>query len=282
MGGDAVLSVIVPVFNEGESVRQALDSIAAALTGTDHEIVAVDDASTDGSREILASIPGVRLVAHGDNCGYGASLKDGIRAARGDTLAIIDADGTYPAGRIPEMHALLKDFAMVVGAREPLPRFNRLAKTMLGLLVWVLTRKRVPDLNSGLRAFRRDTAERFMHLLPDGYSFTTTLTIGCLVNHLPVRYLPIRYLPRVGTSKIRPVRDFFNFALLIVRLVTYFKPLEVYLPASFALFLAGAAVGLYSLVVYHRVMDVTTVIFMVFAFQVALLGLLADIIIRKR
>ncbi len=282
MGGDAVLSVIVPVFNERESIRQVLDGIAAPLEGTDHEIIAVDDASTDGSSGLLASLPGIRVIAHEENCGYGASLKDGIRAARGDALAIIDADGTYPAERITEMLSLLGKFPMVVGAREPLPRFNRLAKAMLGLLVWLLTRKHVPDLNSGLRLFRRDTAERFMHLLPDGYSFTTTLTIGCLVNHIPVRYLPIRYRPRIGTSKIRPVRDFFNFALLIVRLVTYFKPLEVYLPASFALFAAGGAVGLYSLVVNHRVMDVTTVILIVFAFQVALLGLLADIIIRKR
>lgn len=277
-----MLSVIVPVYNERESAGAVLDGIAAALAGVDHEILAVDDASTDGSREEIAARPGVRLLSHGENCGYGASLKDGIRAARGGALAIIDADGTYPADRIPAMLGLLGEFAMVVGAREPLPRFNRLAKAMLGALVWLLTRKRVPDLNSGLRLFRRETAERFMHLLPDGYSFTTTLTIGCLVNHLPVRYLPIRYHPRVGKSKIRPVRDFFNFALLIVRLVTYFKPLEVYLPASFALLLAGAAVGLYSLVVYHRVMDVTTVIFIVFALQVALLGLLADIIIRKR
>lgn len=277
-----MLSVIVPVYNEKEGVRQVLDEVAAALQGVEHEVVVVDDCSTDGSREILEGVENIRLVEHGENCGYGASIKDGMAVARGDSIAIIDADGTYPPARLPEMLELLKDHRMVVGERKPLPTLNRLAKIVLKCLVWILTRKRVPDLNSGLRVFRKEVAEKFLHVLPDGYSFTTTLTIGCLVNHYSVCYVPIHYSIRRGTSKIRPVREFFNFVLLITRLVTYFKPLEVFLPASMVLFLSGVAVGLYSLIVHHRVMDVTTLILIIFSIQTAFIGLLADIIIRKK
>jgi hypothetical protein len=171
---------------------------------------------------------------------------------------------------------------MVVATRKPLPPLNYLAKMILRGLVWILTRSRVPDLNSGLRIFKKELAVRYMNLLPDGYSFTTTLTIACLSNHHRIAYLPIDYRMRRGQSKLRPLREFFKFIILIIRLVTYFKPLEVFLPASAFLFLAGVAVGFYSLIVYHRVMDVTMIILILFSLQIALLGLLADLINRKK
>ena len=277
-----MLSVIVPVYNESETVGQVLAEISSSLTEVSHEIIVVDDGSTDGSRESLKGIDGIKLIRHSENCGYGYSIKAGIREARGEDIAIIDADDTYPACRIPEMLALMSTHQMVVATRKPLPPLNYLAKMILRGLVWILTRSRVPDLNSGLRIFKKELAVRYMNLLPDGYSFTTTLTIACLSNHHRIAYLPIDYRMRRGQSKLRPLREFFKFIILIIRLVTYFKPLEVFLPASAFLFLAGVAVGFYSLIVYHRVMDVTMIILILFSLQIALLGLLADLINRKK
>lgn len=277
-----LITVIVPVYNEKEAVQKVVSDVASALKQIDHEIIVVDDGSTDGSREILKSIGKIKLIENEENFGYGASIKIGLNSAAGDIIAIIDADGTYPADQLPSMLAELNANQMVVGTRKPLPPLNRLAKLILKSLVWLLTRRHVPDLNSGLRIFRREIAEKFLHLLPDGYSFTTTLTIACLVNRYNTSYVPIKYNPRHGKSKIRPIREFFNFAILITRLVTYFKPLEIFLPVSMFLFLAGLIIGLYSLIVHKRVMDVTTILLLLFSVQIAFLGLLADLIIRKK
>lgn len=277
-----MISAIIPVYNEETTVRHTIESVRRVLSGSDHEIIAVDDASDDGSSAQLRAAEGITLIRHETNCGYGSSIKDGIRAARGDVLLIIDADGTYPAERISALIEKLQGCEMAVGAREPLPRLNRLAKLVLREMVWLLTRTRVPDLNSGLRAFRRETALRYLHLLPDGFSLTTTLTVAYLANRHTIEYVAIPYHARRGKSKIRPVRDFLNFTLLIVRLATYFKPLEMFLPISMSLAVAGIAVGIYSFLAFHRVMDVTTIILILFSLQIALLGLLADIIIKKR
>jgi glycosyltransferase involved in cell wall biosynthesis len=277
-----MISAVIPVYNERDTVRQAIDSLKNALGDVDHEIIVVDDGSRDGSVELLQAMDGITLIRHEANYGYGSAVKDGIRAASGDTVAIIDSDGTYPAERIPALLNRLDGCEMAVGARHPLPRLNRLAKLVLREIVWLLTRTRVPDLNSGLRVFRKEMAMRYLHLLPDGFSLTTTLTVACLVNRHKIEYVTVPYRPRLGKSKIRPIREFFNFILLIVRLATYFKPLEIFLPVSALLLVSGLAVGLYSLLAFHRVMDLTTVILILFSLQIALLGLLAEIIIKRR
>ncbi len=277
-----MISVIVPVYNESETLGATIDAIKNVLRNVEHEIIAVDDGSNDGSSELLQAMGGITLIRHEANYGYGSAIKDGIQAASGETIAIIDSDGTYPAEQIPALLNQLDGCEMAVGARSPLPTLNRCAKLVLREIVWLLTRTRVPDLNSGLRVFRKEMAMRYLHLLPDGFSLTTTLTVACLVNRHKIRYVTIPYHPRLGKSKIRPVREFFNFVLLIIRLATYFKPLEIFLPVSALLLLAGFAVGFYSLLAFHRVMDLTTIILILFSLQIALLGLLAEIIIKRR
>lgn len=277
-----MISVILPVYNEAKTVRQTVEAVKKCLSNLTHEIIVVDDGSDDGSSELLSSIDGITLIRHETNYGYGSSVKDGIRAASGEQIALIDADATYPAEQIRTLLEKLDGCEMAVGARSPLPPLNRLAKTILREIVWLLTRTRVPDLNSGLRVFRKETALRYLHLLPDGFSLTTTLTVAYLVNRHKIEYVPICYQSRGRKSKIRPIRDFLNFLLLIVRLATYFKPLEIFLPVSALLLVSGLAVGLYSLLMFHRVMDVTTIILILFSLQIALLGLLADVIIKRR
>lgn len=277
-----MISVIVPVYNERDTLRQTIDAVKNALRGVEHEIIAVDDGSDDGSSGVLQAVDGITLIRHEANYGYGSAIKDGIQAASGDVIAIIDADGTYPPERIPELLGQLDGCEMAVGARHPLPPLNRCAKLVLREMVWLLTRTRVQDLNSGLRVFRKEMAMRYLHLLPDGFSLTTTLTVACLVNRHKIRYATIPYRSRLGKSKIHPIREFFNFVLLIIRLATYFKPLEIFLPVSAFLLLSGLAVGFYSLLAFHRVMDLTTVILILFSLQIALLGLLAEIIIKRR
>ncbi len=238
-------SVVVPAFNEEDGIQPALRQLKDALRSVTrpYEIIVVDDGSTDRTAE-RARAEDVQVIQAPMNRGYGASLKTGIRAARYDVLVITDADGTYPADSIPKLVELTDSYEMVVGARVgeqvAIPLERRPAKWFLGWLASYLAGQKIPDLNSGLRAMRRDLIDRYEHLLPSGFSFTTTITLSALCRDHLVRYETIDYHPRTGDSKIRP-RHAFDFLLLIVRTIIYFNPLKVFLPAGFVFFLAGAS-----------------------------------------
>ena len=171
---------------------------------------------------------------------------------------------------------------MVVGARTKndvaISLVRRPAKWLLGRIAELVVGRTIPDLNSGLRVFRRETAFRFASLLPDGFSFTTTITLAMLSNAYEVEYKPISYHQRVGHSKIRPIRDTLNFVTLILRIALYFAPLKIFLPMSALLLLLAAAWGIVSKVVLGQLADVSTVVIVVAAVQVAVLGLLAEMI----
>jgi len=281
------ISVLVPVFNEEESIRLAIQKIRDVMNGTLHryEIIAIDDGSDDKSLQILDEMKDIQVITHPSNQGYGASLKTGIKNARGDWILITDADGTYPAEDIPKLLEHIDEYDMVVGARTgktvKIQAYRRPAKWFLSMLANYLSWVKIPDLNSGLRIFRRGTAMEFSNLLPDGFSFTTTVTLAHISNNYSVKYVPIDYHERVGDSKIRPLRDGPNFILLIIRTIMYFNPLKIFLPIGFLFFLLGVFVSLYSVLFMDRFMDVTTVILMVAGIQVILFGMLADLIIRR-
>jgi glycosyltransferase involved in cell wall biosynthesis len=185
-----------------------------------------------------------------ENRGYGASLKTGIRRSRFDTIVITDADGTYPAHYIPELVAQLGEYDMVVGARTgenvAVPLVRRPAKWLLRVLAGYLAGRHIPDLNSGLRVMKKDLVRRFAHLLPAGFSFTTTITLAALCSSSLVRYSPIDYHARIGKSKIRPGHAF-DFTLLIIRTIVYFNPLKVFLPLGTVFFIGGSAKFVYDL-----------------------------------
>jgi glycosyltransferase involved in cell wall biosynthesis len=280
------VSVIVPAYNEAECIGQVLADLNAALSAGDltYEVIVVDDGSTDQTPGI-AQASGARLLQHGVNRGYGAALKSGIRAARGERIVITDSDGTYPADRIPTLVALLDEWDMVVGARTGrnvrMPLIRRPAKWVLNQLANYLTGTQIPDLNSGLRAFWRETALRFFPILPNGFSLTTTITLAMLSENYRVRFVPIDYHERQGRSKIHPIYDTLNFLQLIVRTVLYFNPLKVFLPLSALFVVAGVSVGLISKLVFGKLLDTTMIVLIVSGVQILMLGMLADLIDKR-
>ena len=281
-GGPEPVSVVIPAFNEesgiGQGVREVLETLRA--TGREFELLVVDDGSADRTGEIAAS-EGAHVVTLPENQGYGAALKAGIRRARHDIILITDADGTYPASAIPRLLDEMAEYDMVVGARigenVAIPILRRPAKWFLGRLASYLAGRHIPDLNSGMRAMRKDLVERFEHLLPSGFSFTTTITLAALCSGSLVRYSPIDYLERIGESKIRPIHAF-DFGLLILRTIVYFNPLKVFLPLGTVFFVGGSAKFVYDLFIGN--LSETAVLAFLGAALLWAVGLLSDQIAR--
>ena len=243
------IAVIIPAYNEEDAVRATVEDVRSALVGArvSHEIIVVNDGSSDNTMA-EAHGSGARVVNFADNAGYGHALKAGIAASDSDLVAILDADGTYPPDALPAMVRKAASADMVVGDRGPgmknVPFIRRPAKWMLKTLASILARRRIDDVNSGLRVFRRPALERFLPLLPDGYSFTTTITLCMLASNLTVVYHPIDYGQRIGNSKIK-ARHFFKFVFLVLRLTVLFQPLRIFLPLGTLLFVAGMAKAIY-------------------------------------
>ena len=281
------LSAVIPAYNEEDSVATTYDELSKVLTstGVNYEIIFVDDGSTDGTGEILKCLSGLKLIRHSLNKGYGAALKAGIKEAQGTFILITDADGTYPNQEIPQLLAYRDEWDMIVGARTgrdvKIQLYRRPAKKFLSMLANYLSGTEIPDLNSGMRIFKKNDAMKFLNIIPDGFSFTTTITLSYHSRGLSVKYVPINYHERVGSSKISPFRDGFNFILLILRSITYFNPLKIFLPLSTLLFISSVVVAVYSITILKDFLDISTVILFISSVQIALFGLLADLIVRR-
>lgn len=288
------VSVIVPAYDEENAIAGVVSQLqqTMAASGFQHEIIVVDDGSQDRTAEAArlqaatgpATDANIVVLQHHANRGYGGALKTGIRHAQYNILCITDADGTYPNERIPYLVERLDrhHFDMVVGARTgehvAIPAIRRPAKWFVGKLASLVAGEKIPDLNSGLRVFRRSVVMEFFDILPDGFSFTTTITLGMLTNGYLVDYLPVNYHKRVGKSKIRPVRDTLNFVQLILRIALYFAPLKIFVPVSFFLLLLALAWGLFSTFVLGQLADVSTLVIVMTSAQVMAIGLLAELI----
>jgi glycosyltransferase involved in cell wall biosynthesis len=279
-------SVVIPAYNEEHGINPVLDHIGDILSNSPwpYELIVVDDGSHDQTAAIIQQRSDVTLISHPVNKGYGAALKTGIRRARYDIVCITDADGTYPNERIfdllERLHATRSD--MVVGARTgaqvAIPRLRRPAKLAVGRLANFVCGQRIPDINSGLRVMQRDAVQPFWNLLPDGFSFTTTITLCMLTSNYLVEYVPVNYHARIGASKIKPFRDTLNFIKLILRIALYFAPLKIFLPLSGIIFVLAIAWGLFTQIVFGRLADVSTMVLFMSSIQVAALGLLAELI----
>ena len=283
-------SVVVPCYNEEGGIRDTVGKLETVTGPAGAEIIIVNDGSSDETRSVLDGLVGedprreLRVVHNERNLGYGAAIKTGVRRARSDLIVIIDADGTYPCDRIPDLVEEANRADMVVGARpgggDPRAFLRRIAKSVLRAHCSWLVGQRIPDMNSGLRVFRKSAFKQFFKILPDGFSLTTTLTVAMMRNRYSVAFEPISYAERVGRSKIRPVRDTLGFIQLILRTGMYFAPLRVLSPLVAFLGL-GFLVSLgYDVLVLDNLTD-KTVILLLFTMNTALFGLLADMIDKR-
>ena len=281
------VSIIIPAYNEAKGIVNVINEIETLLIekNNNNEIIIVDDGSTDKTKEKVSST-NARLIEHQQNRGYGAALKTGIKASIYDQIAIIDADGTYPVNYLVELIDNKKNYDMVVGARTgknvSIPLIRRPAKWALNKLANFLTNYKIPDLNSGLRLFKKNSLLKFLHILPDGFSFTTTITIAMITNNFNVKYIPIDYEKRIGKSKIRPIYDTLNFISLITRMVIYFKPLRVLMPIGLTLLTIDLVKIIYDIQTYNWHIATSTILLGIIAFNTIILALVADMITTIR
>lgn len=288
-------SIIIPCYNEKHAIRETIECIWTVVRKSDItnvEIIAVNDGSTDGSEHVLNSLAAesqageLLVIHHNRNQGYGAALKTGIRRSQSDYICITDADGTYPNERIPELIQKItsNDLDMVVGARigenVDYSKIRSIPKMILVPWVSFLCGTEVPDMNSGLRIFRRDRSLDFLKLLPDGFSFTTTITICLLRNRYAVEFIPISYTKRIGKSHIKPFRDTLRFTQLILRTGMYFAPMRLLAPLIAALAVLFAISGIYDLSALNNLTD-KTVLLGFASLNVLLFALLADMIDKR-
>ena len=270
------VSVILPAKNEAEGLRLTLPRLRAQLP--EAEVIVVDDGSTDATASVAAE-HGARVVSSPYPMGNGASIKRGTKAATGDVLVFMDADGQHDPADIPRLlDKLDAGFDMVVGARTSGGQanvgrglanafYNRLASWMTGHRVW--------DLTSGFRAVRASRFREFLHLLPNGFSYPTTSTMAFFRSAYPVAYVPVEVSRRIGRSHIRPLRDGARFLLIIFRIATLYSPLKLFAPAALAFGLLGTGYYAYTFALYHRFTNMSALLLSA-AVIVFLIGLVSE------
>lgn len=278
------LSIVVPVYNEEKIVGEVIEGLKKELvkiSELEYEIIAINDASTDKSKDILNRITGIQLINHSRNRGYGASLKTGIKSAKFEWIMIIDADGTYPTSSISELLNDVPEYDMVVGARKKYrPFYGKPAKWFLNKLASYIAETKVIDINSGLRIFKKEMALNFWGLFPERFSFTSTLTMTCLTNEYLLKNIKIDYFKRQGKSKLKPIKSFKRFLGLVMKLTLYFRPLKIFVPLGLLLFLFGIIIFTYSAIFTDKILDATTAIFVISGFQMLAIGMIADLIVK--
>ena len=280
------VSIILPVYNEVEHLRQEVVRIRAAMDASEYtyEIIVVDDGSTDGSGELAGSIDGLRVIRFLQNRGSGSARKAGTAAARGRVTVWTDVDMTYPNDTIPQLVKEMDGYDQVVGARtseEGTKKALRVpAKWFIRKLASFLTSTKIPDLNSGFRAFRTDVARQYLRHLPAGFSCVTTMTMTFLANGYSVKYVPIDYGKRAGNSKFHPVKDTQRYGSQVVRMVLSYNPLRIFMPVGIALLVLGGGKTIYDISEYNWHLTTNTLLILFAAFQVIAIGLLADLVGR--
>jgi len=278
------LTIVIPAFNEEKGVGAVVQELRALMDENDirAEIIVVNDGSTDATAQAAADA-GARVVSHRSNRGYGASLKTGITVASAEVIVITDADGTYPSEAIPGMLAELDKADMVVGARTgskvKIPWIRKPAKWVLNRLANYVSNAKIPDLNSGLRMFRRDMVMQYFSILPDQFSFTTTITMAMHCDKYAVTYIPINYHRRTGKSKI-VAWDAGSFAILILRTAMLFRPLRVFVPLVMVSFLYGLVKMIIDLT-HDPMISASAMMGFMSALVILLIGMLGDAVATR-
>ena len=275
------VSVVIPAFDEGAAIAGIVSALCDA--GGWREIIVVDDGSTDGT-DAAARGAGATVLRHPYNKGNGAAVKTGIRAAAGEYVLIIDGDGQHRPADAVRLVRRLGEYDLVVGARAgstQATRARRLGNSLLNWLAGYLAGRPIPDLTSGFRAARRSCLREFLHLLPNGFSTPTTTTLAFIKAGYNVGFEPVEAATRVGSSKIRLARDGAKFFLIILRIVTIFSPLRVFLPVSLAAFAIGVGYALWTVITQAHITN-SSVLLIMLAVVVFLVGLVSEQIAALR
>jgi glycosyltransferase involved in cell wall biosynthesis len=280
------ISVVLPVFNERGHLDAEISRIKDALDGSgySYEIIVVDDGSTDGSSQRLREIEGIRLIQFQTNRGSGSARKYGTLQAVGRVVVWTDVDMTYPNDEIPRLvKELDSGWDQVVGARtseQGTVKFLRTpAKWFIRKLAGYLVDFKIPDLNSGLRAFRRTVAYQYLYLLPRGFSCVTTLTLAFLNNGYSVKYVPIDYFPRTGESKFHWWKDTRRYMLQVIRMMLMYNPLRVFMPPAVLVMLAGAVKVGYDIFDKNWRLGTNTLALLGLGLTLAIVGMIADLMV---
>jgi glycosyltransferase involved in cell wall biosynthesis len=281
MADPSEVSVVIPAYNEGAIIAQVVQALAAA--GPWHEIIVVDDGSRDDTGA-HATAAGAIVVRHPYNKGNGAAVKSGIRRATGEHVLIVDGDGQHNPGDARRLVSRLGEYDLVIGARSTSTQATharRFGNTALNRLASYLTGREIPDLTSGFRGARRECLREFLHLLPNGFSTPTTTTLAFIKAGYNVAFEPIDALQRVGQSKIRFAHDGVRFFVIILKIVTLFSPLRVFLPISLAAFTIGATYAVWTIATQSHVTN-SSVLLIMLAVIVFLVGLVSEQISAMR
>ena len=289
------VTVVLPCYNEQDHVLLEIARITEALDASEfsYELLVIDDASTDNTLEVLQkaqeNYPHMRLEPFQRNGGTGTVRRIGTQIAHGEIVVWTDADMSYPNERIPEMVRYLKEnprVDQVVGARTSEEGSHKLlrvpAKWVIRKIAERLINQKIPDLNSGMRAMRREVARPYLRLLPPGFSCVTTITMAFLANQHDIYYMPIEYSKRAGKSKFKFIKDAYRYILQVLRMVMYFNPIKVLLPPALWLIGIGLVKGVYDLAAHPFKIAQNTILLFLSGLIIASLALLADLIVRSR
>ena len=284
----ASVTVIVPAYNESATIAEDVRRIRAAFSDSPKlQLLVINDGSTDGTDE-LAKGAGASVISHPVNLGQGAAIKTGITNATGDFIVIVDGDGTYPAEDLPKLVSFTMEsgYEQVIGDRQSeqgsLRLLRMVVKRLLRMFAAFLSGQAVGDMNSGMRVLTKEAANRYLTLIPDGFSNSTTLTLASLSHRGRIAFIPIDYSARkVGKSKFRPIEDTYNMMLTVVRMVMYVDPLRVLLPIAFVFFIGGVGKGISDVIRFDLHITTSSVLLTMTAIQIAAIALIADLIVRR-
>ena len=284
MANKGKISIIMPAYNEASAIGEVLDKLIPTAKENRWEVIVVDDGSNDGTGKI-AEEHGAKVLTHPSNRGYGASLSTGVRATNADVVVFIDSDGQQDQSDIPRLLEHIGQYDMVAGTRTKdsyIDLHRRLGKRILKWFADYLAKEKIPDINSGFRAFRRDILLRYLHLMPQGFSFSTTSTLAMLKGDHQIKWIPIKTTKRIGTSTVKQLKHGPETIMLMLRLTVLFDPLRVFLPVSGILMLLAIIATVANIIqdllneIYRMAVPTTALFLGISAVIVFMLGLLTD------